>query len=144
LWDSQAGTLLVTLEGHSEQVHNVIFSPDGQRLASASVDGRVCLWDSQAGTLLATIEGESLSTGMSFANSSTLYVHITRHSPSVSGLLKVKLTGQPLSPTEAPICWFPSNWQVSKVAFNSTFSIAAVGCENGKLYLLDISAFKEL
>ena len=36
--------LLQTLRGHSQDVHSVVFSPDGQRLASGSADNTVRLW----------------------------------------------------------------------------------------------------
>jgi WD40 repeat protein len=38
---SVEGTLLQTLEGHTDRVHGVSFSPDGQRIASASVTENV-------------------------------------------------------------------------------------------------------
>jgi WD40 repeat protein len=137
LWDSQAGTCLATLRGHSGGVKNVAFSPDGQRLASASYDETVCLWDSQAGTLLATLEAESY--GMLFADSSTLYAGIPKLAPSVTGLVKVKFTGQSMSPTVVPIFWFPSSWNVSVVSIDPTCSYAAIGCKNGRVYIVDIS-----
>jgi WD40 repeat protein len=137
LWDSQAGTCLATLKGHSDYVKNVAFSPDGQRLASASYDKTVCLWDSQAGTLLAILEAESY--GMLFADSSALYAGITKLALSVTGLVKVKFTGQPMSPTVDPIFWFPSSWDVSVVSIDPTFSYAAIGCINGRVYIVDIS-----
>jgi WD40 repeat protein/uncharacterized caspase-like protein len=46
------------LEGHSQQVNQLSFSPDGQLLASASHDNTVKLWR-RDGTLLATLTGHS-------------------------------------------------------------------------------------
>jgi len=44
LWSAGTGTLLRTLEGHTNGVSNLAFSPDSQHLVSASYDGTIRLW----------------------------------------------------------------------------------------------------
>ena len=39
------GTLLNTLKGHTGKVDCVVYSPDGQIMASSSIDGTIRLWD---------------------------------------------------------------------------------------------------
>ncbi|KKF96201.1 Vegetative incompatibility protein HET-E-1 [Ceratocystis platani] len=52
-WD----VCLQTLEGHHNEVTSVVFSNDGQRLASGSSDKTVKIWDATSGACLRTLEG---------------------------------------------------------------------------------------
>ncbi|KAH7346491.1 hypothetical protein BKA65DRAFT_428866 [Rhexocercosporidium sp. MPI-PUGE-AT-0058] len=54
-WDA----ILQTLEGHSDWVISVAFSPDGTQVVSGSYDETVRLWDAATGALQQTLEGHS-------------------------------------------------------------------------------------
>src|SRR5687768_5672773 len=43
--------------GHVNEPTEIVFSPDGQRIASASKDHTVKLWDAQTGRLLQNLTG---------------------------------------------------------------------------------------
>ena len=45
LWNVETGRYLGILSGHTEPVETLVFSHDGQILASGSDDGTVLLWD---------------------------------------------------------------------------------------------------
>jgi WD40 repeat protein len=59
VWDASTGAHLHTLEGHSDVVKAVQFSPDGSKLVSASDDNKVMVWDASTGARLHTLEGHS-------------------------------------------------------------------------------------
>jgi len=50
---------LATLQGHSDSVGSAVFSPDGQRILTASADHTARLWNASSGQLLATLQGHS-------------------------------------------------------------------------------------
>lgn len=45
LWDSKAGAVIVTFNGHKKAVTALAFDEQGARLASASQDTEIILWD---------------------------------------------------------------------------------------------------
>ena len=49
LYDAHSGAEISLITGHRAVVRCVTFSPDGQTLASGSLDETVCLWDARTG-----------------------------------------------------------------------------------------------
>ena len=58
VWDLTSGTVLQTLEGHTEWVNAVTVLPD-RRAVSASHDRTLKLWDLASGTQLASFYGDA-------------------------------------------------------------------------------------
>jgi WD40 repeat protein len=59
LWDVATGKVINTLNGHSNWVYSVVFSPDGKTLASGSQDNSIKLWDVATGKVIHTLNGHS-------------------------------------------------------------------------------------
>ena len=68
LWNANTGELIKTLIGHTSVVNSVVFSPDGNTIASgsghwwgyegkASTGEEVCLWNTNTGELIKTLTG---------------------------------------------------------------------------------------
>jgi WD40 repeat protein len=57
IWDARTGRQLLTLDGHTCNVTQLAFSPDGKRLVSADYDRAVKLWDAQSGRELLSFPG---------------------------------------------------------------------------------------
>jgi WD40 repeat protein len=53
LWDTEKGTLLRELKGHTDRVHALAFTRDGKRLVSGSFDKTMRVWDVATGKELA-------------------------------------------------------------------------------------------
>ena len=59
LWDVASGQELAILQGHTDRVRSVSYAPDGQTLASGSLDQTVRLWDVASGQELAILQGHT-------------------------------------------------------------------------------------
>lgn len=61
IWDTSSGDEVLSLNesGHEDRVESVAFSPDGFRLAIASMDGMASIWDITSGQHLWTLGGHN-------------------------------------------------------------------------------------
>ena len=51
--------MVLMLEGHARAVNDVVFSPDGRRIAAASSDRSVKLWEAAPEAALAAVRDET-------------------------------------------------------------------------------------
>jgi WD40 repeat protein len=56
--DAETGQKLSTMRGHNDNVEAVVWSPDGTRLASASLDNSVRVWDPRTGEETLALRGD--------------------------------------------------------------------------------------
>jgi hypothetical protein len=59
LWEADRGKLLAIFKGHIYAVNSAVFSPDGERVLTASNDNTARLWEADSGKLLATFQSHA-------------------------------------------------------------------------------------
>jgi predicted NACHT family NTPase len=99
LWDTATGASLQTLEGHSDSVMSVAFSPDGTQVVSGSGDQIVRLWDAATGVALQTLEGHWGSV------SSVAFTPDGKLPPTL------RVSNHWLAEGEANVLWLPPNYR---------------------------------
>jgi WD40 repeat protein/serine/threonine protein kinase len=95
----QCHSNLLTLQGHTGNIHSVAYSPDGKRLASGSGDTTVKVWDAQTGQELLTLRGHTLAvSSVAYSPDGKRLASATRHFSVTSDEVKVwdAQTGQEL------------------------------------------------
>jgi Tol biopolymer transport system component len=116
LWDSVTGRLLSTLIGHTNAVSSVAWSPDGTRIATASLGGYAFVWNSRGSVMLNLLghvddihsvawspDGTKLATASSD--------HTARVWDSNSGSLLLTYSGHSSSPVYSA-AWSPDGTQI--------------------------------
>ena len=59
LWDALSGQVIRRFEGHTAQVYDATFSPDGKQIVTASGDNTARIWDAATGKTMAVLSGHS-------------------------------------------------------------------------------------
>jgi len=59
VWEVSSGECIQTLEGHSDDVTAVLWSSEGTRICSGSVDKTVRVWEVSSWECIRTLEGHS-------------------------------------------------------------------------------------
>src|SRR5262249_41894406 len=73
IWDMKTKTLRWMLEGHTNLVLSMAWSPDGRTLASSSIDRTIQIWDTETGRRLRDIEAHHRTvTSVSFSHDGRL------------------------------------------------------------------------
>ena len=73
IWDGRTGDRRHVLEGHTGDVNDLNFSPDGSLLATVAADRTAIIWDPRTGERLRTLAGHTSDLqGVSFSNDGSL------------------------------------------------------------------------
>jgi len=126
---------LLTLKGHTTSVNSVVFSPDGQRLASTGDDGTVKVWDATIGQETLTLRGHTKEVyGVAFSPDGQRLA-----SASKDGTVKVwdATTGQETLTLEG------HSRLVSGVAFSPDGQRLASASDDGTVKLWDAASGQE-
>nr|WP_151476514.1 hypothetical protein [Streptomyces albicerus] len=103
--------LRIQLDGHTDTVRHIAWSPDGRPLATASRDGTARIFDARSGRSLRVLpSGGAMVEGVAWSPDSTRIAtvgrdHVVRIWDAASGEPLRSLTGAPDSSTRAGARW---------------------------------------
>ncbi len=140
LWDVCIGHEKRVLKGHLSYVNSVVFSPDGQTLASGSLDCTIKLWDVCTGQEKRTLKGH-LHSVTSVAFSPDGQTLASGSSDRTIRLWDVS-TGQEKLTLKA--LSYGVNYDANSVAFSPDGQTLASGSSDRTIRLWDVSTGQEL
>jgi WD40 repeat protein/S1-C subfamily serine protease len=141
--DATEGESLFTCKGHTKRINNVVFSPNGRRLATASSDGTIKLWNASSGKETGTLEAHRTGVvGLAFSNdgrllASTGYDGTVRLWDVVKEkeITKLTLSNQSIVPNQG---------LVTDVVFSKNGQRLAAVTQDGMLRVWDVSKLLEI
>lgn len=135
MYDAHTGTELALFTGHTEEVKDVAFSPDGRILASTANDMTIGLWDTETGEQLALLPmgEESFFLPLAFSPDGTLLAAGSGHRSGIIQTWDVA-TGNPIATLRG------HTDRVETLVFSPDGKILASGGEDRSIRLWDIEA----
>lgn len=137
IWDAATGRELLALNGHTDWVIGLAFSPDGKSLASTSLDGTVKVWSLLTGTESVAVASVPAEFGTRVAYSPDGMMFATNGGDGSATLWDAN-TG------EAHSILHGHNVEVMNVAFSPDGTRFATGSLDGTAILWDTATRKKL
>ena len=130
LWNVATGRNIHTLEGHTDTVQYLTFSPNGATLASGAWNGEIKLWNIATGQNTDTLTGHRGIQSLAFSSHGTMLA-----SGGQDGEIKLwnVATGQNIDILTGP------RDQISSLAFSLDGETLASGARNGEIKLWNIA-----
>ncbi len=125
-----------TVEGHSERIREVAFTPDGTRAVSASYDGTLILWDIETGEVLRVFEGHEGKVASVAVSADGRYI-LSGGQDQTARLWDIE-TGEELLQLQGH-----GNW-VKTVAFSADGQRALTSSDDATVRLWDLETGEEL
>jgi WD40 repeat protein len=147
VWEATTGRNR-SMEGHSDWVSAVVFSPDGQLVASASNDGTVRVWEATTGHCRSMVEGPPTISHIAFSldgqmlqtnrGDISLLLHPTTVSPILhtKRLSSVMVKNKWIVRQKRRFLWLPSDYRGCITAVHK--HIICIGTFDGRLTLLSL------
>ena len=125
----------VTLRGHRSWISHAEFSPDGERVVTASRDGRAGIWEVSTGTNIAWLEHDKAVSWATFSNDGRLIATASRDGSAriwdaASGEMRTELDRH-------------AHW-VSRVAFDPDGDRVVTASRDGTARIWDVATGAEL
>jgi eukaryotic-like serine/threonine-protein kinase len=135
-WQRQLHLDLMTLQGHLGSLVSVAYSPDGQHIATGSIDNKIKMWHADDGSELLTLKGHGAGvTSLVFSPDgkrlvSASYDHTAKVWDAETGVEILTLIGHADS--------------INSVAISPKSPRIATGAEDGSVKVWDANSGKEL
>lgn len=102
IWNSQNGSLIRTMTGHTDSVYIVDWSPDGTRIATGGADRTVRTWDVASGQLLDTITSEDPVVDLDWNPMNDQVAFIDTYTGSQDDLPEIFVSSDAIPPNTTP------------------------------------------
>ena len=129
----------IILEGHTDEIRDIAFSPDGALIASGSFDTTLRIWGSESGSLITTLEEGHEIVSLAFSPVGTRIAL-----RSLMGLSIWDVAPEALVARSRSQEWVRTSTQkmsgLGSVAFSPDGGLLACGAGSGMVFILDGSS----